>query len=103
MATQYVMVVYNDRRDTAHLYIGIPQAAYETATQQARVDHCAGGALQAANPQQAHSILTRAATQSFDDYYNQCDLHGAVTDPRTFVLSGILGPATEFHLHRASP
>ena len=26
MATQYVMVVYNDRRDTAHLYIGIPQA-----------------------------------------------------------------------------
>ena len=59
--------------------------------------------LEATKPDEAHEILTRAATQSFDDYYNQCDLHGAVTDPCTFVLSGILGPATEFHLHRATP
>ena len=81
MATQYVMVVYNDRRDTAHLYIGIPQEAFDAAAQDARIDECVGEMLEARKPDEAHAILTRAATQSFDDYYNQCDLHGAVTDP----------------------
>ena len=103
MATQYVMVVYNDQWDTAHLYIGIPQEAFDAAAQDARIDEYGGEMLEATKPDEAHEILTRAATQSFDDYYNQCDLHGAVTDPCTFVLSGILGPATEFHLHRATP
>ena len=103
MATQYVMVVYNDRWETAHLYIGIPQEAFDAAAQGARIDGYDGDLLEPTKPDEAHAILSRAATHIFADYDDHRDMHGAVTDPCSFVMYGFLGPATEFHVHRASP
>ena len=102
MSTQYVMVVFDYQRHTTHLYTGILGDAYDRVAADASLDHHAGETLDATNTNNAFSILAHASDHTFTDLADFPSIQAAVADPCSFVMSGLIGPQQEFHVHKVS-
>ena len=58
--------------------------------------------LDAKNPNEAFSILAQSAQHIFTDLADFPSIQAAVADPCSFVMSGLIGPQQEFHVHKVS-
>ena len=102
MTAQYLMVVFDYHHSTSQLYTGISSDAYHRVAADAKVDHYAAKTLDAKNPNEAFSILAQSAQHIFTDLADFPSIQAAVADPCSFVMSGLIGPQQEFHVHKVS-